>query len=82
MKAIPGGTGTVRWISMGTDDSGQEDVKASEVVKIGITGLPSSGKTQTLLKMNLWFHSAFSLAALSTTPLQGASTSPHRGITR
>jgi nucleoside-triphosphatase len=28
-----------------------EDVKASEVPKIGITGLPNSGKTQTLLKI-------------------------------
>ncbi len=37
---------------MSTEESGQQpDVKASEVVKIGITGLPSSGKTHTLLKI-------------------------------
>lgn len=36
---------------MGTNDGGQEEVKPSDVVKIGITGLPNAGKTTTLLKI-------------------------------
>ncbi len=36
---------------MVSEDAGQEDVKASDVVKIGITGLPNAGKTTILLKI-------------------------------
>jgi nucleoside-triphosphatase len=34
-----------------SNESEEEEVKPSDVVKIGITGLPSAGKTMTLLKI-------------------------------
>ena len=34
-----------------TEEIEEEEIKASDIPKIGITGLPHAGKTQTLLKI-------------------------------